>query len=123
MKRITPEGLLGLIERETMTIETTLKCPYTPGPWKVTAAEFKGYGIVTYEIIMPRAEISQANADLIAAAPALLEACRAIRKLIDDGLLVRDTSNDDEPDWRIRALPITTGIKKLVEAIALTEKP
>lgn len=49
---------------------------HTPGPWKVKAAEFKGGGIVAYEIIMSRPEIGQANADLISAAPELLAALR-----------------------------------------------
>lgn len=51
---------------------TAKKVPHTPAPWKVVAAEFKGKGIVAYEIRMPNAEISKANAELIEAAPDLL---------------------------------------------------
>ena len=52
---------------------------HTPGPWKVTAAQFgEGDEVaeVSYSIQMSRPEISQANADLIASAPELLEALR-----------------------------------------------
>jgi hypothetical protein len=57
---------------------------HTPSPWKVVSAEFKDDGIVAYEIKMPIAEISQANANLIAAAPELLEAARNFVAWVDD---------------------------------------
>jgi hypothetical protein len=53
---------------------------HTPGPWTVADAEFKENGIVAYGIIMSRAEIVQANANLIAAAPALLVELTRLRQ-------------------------------------------
>jgi hypothetical protein len=60
------------------------KVEHTPGPWTVLAAEFKGKGIVAYEIKMPEATISKANADLIAAAPDMLAALK-----VDEPLLMK----------------------------------
>lgn len=56
---------------------------FTKGPWECTAAEFKGKGIVAYEIKMPHPIISKANAELIAAAPCMYEALQAILRWYD----------------------------------------
>ncbi len=58
---------------------------HTPGPWTVRAGSFPDDAseamVVAYEIVMPKGPvISKANADLIAAAPDLLE---ALKRLID----------------------------------------
>jgi len=55
---------------------------HTPGPWRCECAEFTSDpeaepGEVLYHVVMPKPEISKANADLIAAAPELLEAAEA----------------------------------------------
>jgi hypothetical protein len=52
----------------------------------------------------------------------LLDACLAISKLLDDGLLVRDISRDDEPGFAIRSLNIVMALKKLNDAIEFAEQ-
>jgi len=43
----------------------------------------------------------------------------AVRKLFDDGLVVRDTSHDHEPDWAIRSgMPTTMAVQLMVAALA-----
>ena len=60
----------------------------------------------------------QSNANLIAAAPDLLEALKDIFALMDEGILVRDISNDHKPDWSIKALKLTQILKTAYDAIA-----
>jgi hypothetical protein len=60
---------------------------YTPGPWRVTSAGFdEGTEVneATYVVAAdPHMELSLANARLIAAAPELVDALRAIQKTMD----------------------------------------
>jgi hypothetical protein len=69
----------------------TLKVKHTPGPWQVIAGEFKDDGIVAYEIRMPEAILSKSNADLIAAAPDMLEALKAMTHLMQEAADEIDT--------------------------------
>jgi hypothetical protein len=64
--------------------DTTVKVEHTSGPWQVIAGEFKDDGIVAYEIRMPEAILSKSNADLIAAAPDMLEALMAARAHVEE---------------------------------------
>lgn len=47
-----------------------------PGEWKCVAAEFKGGNLVAFEVEMKVPEISKLHANLITAAPAMLEALK-----------------------------------------------
>lgn len=56
------------------------------GPWKCVAGEFKEDGIIAYEFDFPIDErfISKAHADLLGAAPDLLEALEMVRDADED---------------------------------------
>jgi hypothetical protein len=49
---------------------------HTPGPWKCVSAEFKKGGLVAFEVRMPEQVLCKRDADLISAAPELLEAAK-----------------------------------------------
>jgi len=57
---------------------------YTPGPWKVDSSRLSvsALGLVIAEVTQANAV---ANARLIAAAPDLLEACKAVMRAMADG--------------------------------------
>lgn len=65
--------------------------------------------------------IGKANAHLIAAAPDLLAACKALMALIDSGYLVRDTTRDSDPDWAMKQLGPVQDMKNAQDAIAKAE--
>lgn len=107
------------------------KAAHTPGPWEecergrskshaVRAVKDGVYVAHIYEIgrqnLQRRFAETDANARLIAASPELLEALEAVLKLMDDGILVRDTRNDDDPAWAIKQLPLVSALKKADEA-------
>lgn len=65
-----------------------MSAKHTPEPWKCVAAEFgedgtENEGLVAFWVRMPKPCISMAHADLIAAAPELLEALKHICNYID----------------------------------------
>jgi len=100
---------------------------YTPGPWHITTQLNHGT-ILGNEI--PRAEVAslplrnktqKANAQLMAAAPEMLDALKAIHKLLDDGLLCRSVANDHEDGWAMKQLPLVQGLAKMAAAIAKAE--
>ena len=75
-----------------------MKTKHTPGPWKINQTTlYRGEEMISDESgqfiagISNRDE-SEANAKLIAAAPEMLDALKAVYDLIDSGVLVRDTS-------------------------------
>ena len=79
-----------------------MKTKHTPGPWKINQTTlYRGEEMISDESgqfiagISNRDE-SEANAKLIAAAPEMLDALKAVYDLIDSGVLVRDTSKDDD---------------------------
>lgn len=117
---------------------------HTPGPWVVgygdgISGTRAAYSLKTMRQIVtgPRQrliccipamepsdqEIAEIEADarLIAAAPDLLEALHGVLRLIGDGQLVRNTSNDANPDWAMRQLPFLMALKKATEAIEKAE--
>lgn len=63
----------------------------------------------------------KANARLIAAAPELLEACKALFGLVESGHLVRDVSGDVNPGWVIKELGLVRALSQAKEAIAKAE--
>jgi hypothetical protein len=65
----------------------------------------------------PRIEIRQKLNEAAARIETLEKAGRGIWKLIEDGLLVRNTSRDDEPDWAIKQLPVIMALKDLQAAL------
>jgi len=98
---------------------------HTPGPW-FPATGWVGKGDLQHPQVICRVEnfpygTTEANLCLIAAAPELLEACKAIVELLDDRILVRNTSHDHEVDWAIKQIAIVQKLAKLPEAIAKAE--
>lgn len=61
------------------------------------------------------------HARLITAAPELLEACKILRKMMDDGELIRDISGDADSDYHMKMIRFVEKIKKLVVAITRAE--
>jgi len=51
----------------------------------------------------------------------LLEVCKGFLKMIDDGILQRNTNKDHEPDWAIKALPLVSVLQKAKQAISKAE--
>lgn len=99
---------------------------WTPGPWhhhdpnsmRVCDGshdlEAGCWIIAEAEIVGIERETAKANAHLIAAAPELYEALVNVMALIQQGRLVRDTSNDPNLDWALRQIP-------LVKALAVAQ--
>jgi hypothetical protein len=52
---------------------------------------------------------------------ALLAACEAIYKRIEDGDLVRDISRDEKSDWSIRMMGFVQDLNRLRLAIAMAK--
>jgi len=111
-----------------------MKTKHTPGPWtikqqgfpnKMTLLEIASEKIDRPTIICSRNWRNQdltdeiiANANLIAAAPELLEACETIAQMLDSGELCRDISRDEDRDFAIRMLEFVPKLKKLSDVIA-----
>ncbi len=89
---------------------------HTPGPWILDGmdVEAKGWPICNIGC----AEDAKANGLLIAAAPELLTALEGIMKLIDDGVLVRYTGCDGDPDFAMRQIPLVMVLKSAQLALS-----
>ena len=59
----------------------------------------------------------EVNQTLSAENARLKEALQGMLKLVDDGLLVRNTGNDHIAGWGIRALPIVQALQQANEAL------
>ena len=107
----------------------------TPGPWEVRVDRIADIAVCA--VTHPKPTIclvtgglddrfedgmygptSHANAHLIAAAPELLEALKAILAQFDAGYFVRNTQGDDSPDWVIKAARSVRTLAAGVQAIA-----
>lgn len=49
-------------------------------------------------------------------------ALSSLMRLIDDGVLVRDISHDNEDGWALRQLSLVTALKQAQQALAIGEK-
>ena len=113
---------------------------FTPGPWKWTDTQERGCWVsgvlrgkfmdkdYVYPIINSRGvidglrvEVDLANAYLIAAAPDLLEALKALLDQFDAGYFVRNTEGDGSPDWVIKAARSVRTLAAGLQAIAKAE--
>lgn len=102
---------------------------YTPGPWSASAVSSIVGSLVSrgpndnIASVMPRESRAEteANARLVAAAPELLAALKDVFKMMDEGYLVRDVSNDGDQLWALTALRIVTRLKNMDTAIAKAE--
>jgi hypothetical protein len=54
---------------------------------------------------------------------ALLETAKAVWKMLETGVLVRDTSKDHEPDWVLKQMPLVRVLAMFGKAIDLAERP
>lgn len=70
-----------------------------------------------------RKVVSQKSCPLHKNASELLAAAKGVWKLLEDGMLVRQTNKDHEPDWAIKQIPIVRALSKLEQAITEAEKP
>ena len=64
----------------------------------------------------------RANAELIAAAPELLEACQFFVTALETGLLVRPIDKDDQSDWALKMMGFVKQLQKAQAAIAKAER-
>lgn len=100
---------------------------HTPGPWKA-GPPATGMDPYAHRYVHAGGELVasvsagyapdrrlekdlDANARLIAEAPELLRVLLQVMKLIEDGVLVRDTSRDGESGWALAQLPLVTTLR------------
>ena len=116
---------------------------HTPGPWKLESTTLDicrlivSIETVNCEAVRPTAGANytiayiptdyetknqKANARLIATAPELLEACKWFMQALTNGVLVRDITNDDDPDWAKKMIDLTMQLQKTQAAIQKTEE-
>ena len=102
------------------------KPKHTPGPWRKQGNIIFGNAIGTsvcklYTQHIPNeksgAVEERANAQLIAAAPDMLEALEIVFELIDSGQLVRDISKDHESDFSLKMLKFVPKLQLINKAI------
>jgi hypothetical protein len=103
---------------------------YTPGPWTIEEyGDDETPALVIHKDTESRvcfmatpgshgdpAKI-EADAHLIAAAPELLTACVAMLGYIESGFLIRNTKNDHQTDWALKALPFVKDLQAMDTAI------
>jgi hypothetical protein len=116
--------------------------PHSPGPWQAEAPPAEAYldpdialseevrfwivdegrgSEVLAEVTLTMHGNEEANARLIAAAPDLLAACRAVLEQFDSGALVRNTESDGLSDWALRAVKPLKALADMKAAIAKAE--
>lgn len=66
-------------------------------------------------------DVAKANARLIAAAPELLAALKAILEAFDRRVFVRNVRHDDDPNWAIDLIPHLAALANAQTAIAKAE--
>jgi len=64
---------------------------------------------------------TQCGVGLLEKVKRLREALSAVMKLIDDGILVRDTRNDSSPTWVIPLIPVINTLADAKQILAETE--
>lgn len=82
---------------------------YTPGPWRAVDVASNAFNVRAGEdsiaavykmigspVLMNRADEGPANARLIAQAPAMAEALRALLGLAEEAIALREASDDDD---------------------------
>lgn len=108
---------------------------HTQGPWKADTngrdvrVDSRGGLFVARTYAIPvednpddaYAAEQKANAHLIAAAPELLEALKALLAQFDAGYFVRNTQSDGDPEWVIKAARSVRTLALAVQAIAKAE--
>jgi hypothetical protein len=96
--------------------------PHTAGPWtarwicnndwNVDGPEPPSYGNENF---------IEADARLLAAAPELFAALKAVLGFFDSGEFVRDTSHDYEQGWHLKMIPVVKSLSDANTAIAKAE--
>lgn len=104
---------------------------HTPGPWYVEPFEddCDGIGVCAFgkgvvadvDSDYCEPDEMQANAHLIAAAPELLSALKAVMEQFDAGYFQRNTDSDGLSDWAIRAMKPLKALGDAKAAIAKAE--
>jgi hypothetical protein len=96
---------------------------HTPKPWEASIEASKEGVFHIRDSAGHRVAMAytKENAFLIAAVNELLEALKEIRELIDNGMLVRDTSHDHEPGWALKQIPLVQALQKIGLAISKAE--
>jgi hypothetical protein len=98
---------------------------WTPGTWTVKA--IWRHDTDMYAVQQDRPERGSCiiaettikeKADLIAAAPEMYEALKALLNYLDQVVLVRNIELDSEPDWALRMLQLTKDLKLVHDALA-----
>jgi hypothetical protein len=102
---------------------------HTPGPWRAEA-DTMGYEILssspemsaTVAFITARPSVTgKADADLIAAAPDLLAAAKAVLAQFSAGMFQRNTDYDFGSDWAIKAAGPLRDLAALKAAVDRSE--
>ncbi len=83
---------------------------HTKGPWECLSAEFGEEGTIKFEVKMTEQVICKADANLIAAAPDLLEACKWLLFHAENGRRWKTVAHrgldftDDEFEGRLKTV-------------------
>lgn len=96
---------------------------FTSGPWAYTLdSTERGADVSADQGRIGICNCGPEDAPLIAAAPDLLEALKDMFALLDEGLLVRDTSKDEAPGYAINMLTLVRRLNKAKQAIERATK-
>lgn len=105
---------------------------YTPGPWNIFVGP-ADLGIYACDQTEDTEHVPQiatvhdkgfseatatANANVLAAAPEMLEALKDLMELINSGYLIRNIDDDGKPDWALRQVKPVMMLNKAAAAIA-----
>lgn len=80
-----------------------------------------GPTVVIASVSMLTHPTAQANANVLAAAPELLESLKTIMDGFEEGIFVRNISGDEKGDWALRLIPFIAALGKAQAAIEKAE--
>ena len=95
----------------------------TPGPWRMDPDNMNVYSSGMVALVHGHIHNGEklANAQLISAAPSMLEALKDLFKMMDEEILVRNIDQDHKPEWALKTMGVITRLKANYDVIAKAE--